>query len=126
MIQKLERSSGKTVGFRLSGEVTDNEYKTFANDIETIIADKGNVRLLLILEYPQELTLKAVWDNLIFWIKHINDIERLAIVGQKEWERWLEFLEHPFVNADVRYYKKSQLKEAWTWLISKTNHDYEK
>jgi hypothetical protein len=116
MIQKLKESSEKVIGFKLSGILTDNEYKGFVAEVETIIADKDKIRLLMIVDYPQDFELKAVWDDMIFWIRHIKDIERLAIVGQKKWEKWLEFLEHPFIKTEVRYYDKSRLQEAWTWL----------
>lgn len=118
MLQKLDDSSKNIVGFKLSGKVTDPEFKSFAAEIEKTIAGEGKIKLLLVTEYPQEFTLKATWDNIVFWIKHIKDIERLAIVGQKEWEKWVELLEHPFISTEVRYYSKSRLKEAWTWLKS--------
>jgi hypothetical protein len=118
MIQKLKESSGKAIGFKLSGKLTDSEYKAFVAGVETIIADQGKIRLLMIVDYPQDFDLKAAWDNLVFWIKHIRDIERLAIVGQKEWEKWLELLEKPFIHAEVQYYKKSNIQDAWNWIKS--------
>lgn len=118
MFQKLKQSSGKIVGFKLSGNITDGELKAFVADIEKVVADEGRIRLLLIMDYPQKFELKAVWDDMIFWMKHIRDIERLAIVGQKEWEKWIELFGRPFIRTDVRYYSKSHLQEAWTWFRS--------
>jgi hypothetical protein len=118
MLRKLNSSSENIVGFRLSGKITVREFKKFSDEVEKTIADEGKIRLLLTMEYPQDFTLKAVWSDLIFWTRHIKDIERLAIVGQKEWEKWVEILEHPFIRTEVRYYDKSRLEEAWTWLRS--------
>jgi len=118
MIQKLKESSGKAIGFRFRGELIDKEYKGFVAEVEAIIADQGKIRLLMVVDYPQEFDLKAAWDDLAFWIKHIKDIDRLAIVGQKEWEKWLELLEKPFIHTKVKYYKKSNIKDAWNWIKS--------
>jgi hypothetical protein len=118
MIQRLKESSGKAIGFKFSGELTDKEYKGFVAEVETIIADQGKIRLLMIVDYPQGFDLKAAWDDLVFWIKHIKNIERLAIVGQKEWEKWLELLEKPFIHTEVKYYNKSNTKDAWDWIKS--------
>jgi hypothetical protein len=118
MLRKLDDSSGNIIGFKLSGKITDREFKAFAAEVEKTVTDKGKVKLLLITDYPQEFSLKAIWDELVFWTKHIEEIERLAIVGQKEWEKWLGLLEHTFISTEVRYYNKSRLKEAWTWLKS--------
>jgi len=114
MLQKLKQSSGKIVGFKLSGNLTDGEFRAFVTDVEKVVADEGRIRLFLTMDYPQKLELKAVWDDVIFWIRHIKDIERLAIVGQKEWEKWIELFERPFIRTEVRYYSKSHLQEAWT------------
>lgn len=118
MIQKLKESSGKVLEVKLSGKLTDKEYKGFVTEVEKIISDKGKIRLLITVDYPQDFDLKAAWDDLVFWTKHIKDIERLAIVGQKEWEKWLELLEKPFIHAEVKYYKTSNIKDAWNWIKS--------
>lgn len=118
MIQKLKESSGKAVGFKFSGELTDNEFKKFASEVETIIADHGKIRLLMVVDYPQEFDLKAAWDDLLFWIKHTKDIDRLAIVGQKKWEKWLELLGKPFIRAEVEYYENANVRNAWDWVKS--------
>lgn len=118
MIQKLKKSSGRAVGFKFSGELADNEYKEFIAEIERIIADQGKIRLLMAVDYPQDFDLKAAWDDVVFWIKHIRDIDRLAIVGQKEWEKSLELLAEPFIHTDVKYYKTSDIEDAWNWIKS--------
>ena len=118
MIQKLKESSGKAIGFKFSGEITDNEYKGFVAEVENSVSVEGKIQLLMVVDYPQDFDLKAAWDDLVFWIKHINNIERLAIVGQREWEKWLELLEKPFIHTEVKYYKTSNIENAWNWIKS--------
>ena len=118
MIQKLKGSSGKEIGFKFSGELTDKDYKGFVAEVEAIISEQAQIRLLMIVDYPQDFDLKAAWDDFVFWIKHIKDIERLAIVGQKEWEKWFGILEKPFIHTKVKYYKRSNIKDAWNWIKS--------
>jgi hypothetical protein len=118
MFQKLKQSSGKIAGFKLSGKITDREFKAFVADVEKVVADEGSIRLFLTMDYPQKFDPKAAWDDVIFWIGHIRDIERLAIVGQREWEKWIELFSRPFIRTEVRYYSKLRLQEAWTWLSS--------
>jgi len=115
MLQKLNTTPGKIIGFKFSGTLTDKDYKSFAAQVEQAVADKGKIRLLLMMDYPQQLTLKAVWDSVLFWTKHIEDIERLAVVGQKSWEKWIERLEQTFIKTQV-YYSQLSLEEALTWL----------
>ena len=116
MLQKLNTTPGKIIGFKFSDTLTDEDSKSFATQIEKAVANEGKIRLLLMMDYPQPLTLKAVWDNLLFWIKHIEDIEQLAIVGQKSWEKWIEFIEQPFIKTEVKYFDKPSFEVALAWL----------
>ena len=118
MFQKLKQSSGKIIGFKLSGNITDGEFRAFVADVEKVVADEGRIIPLLIMDYPQKFELKAVWDDVIFWIRHIKDIKRLAIVGQKEWGKWIELFGRPFIRTEVGYYSTSHLQEIRTWLRS--------
>ena len=118
MFQKLDKSSGNIVGVKLTGKLTDEDFENFVPEIENIIASEGKIRLLMLMDYPQEFELKAALDDLVFWAKHLRDIERLAIVGQKDWEKWIALLEKPFVGTEVKYYNASRLQDAWSWLRS--------
>jgi hypothetical protein len=118
MFEKLSESSGNIIGVKLAGILTDEDYKYFVPELEKIISAHSKIRLLLLTAYPQKFKPKAAWDDLVFWIKHIKNIERLAIVGQKEWEKWIELLEKPFIRTEVKYYSASCLQDAWSWLRS--------
>ena len=118
MIEILQESSGNIVGFKTSSILTDEDYKKFVPELEKIISAHSKIRLLLLMDYPQKFKPKAAWDDLVFWVKHIKNIERLAIVGQKEWEKWIELLEKPFIKTEVKYYNTSCLQDAWSWLRS--------
>ena len=118
MIEKLKQSSGKVVGFKLVDKITDQDFKSFMPEVEKLIAEHGNIRLLMIVVYPERFEPKATWDDLVFWVKDAKYIERLAIVGQKNWEKWLALLEKPFLKTEVKYYNTSRLQDAWNWLRS--------
>ena len=118
MIEKLKQSSGKVVGVKLVDKITDQDFKSFIPEVEKLIAEHGNIRLLVIVDYPERFEPKATWDDLVFWVKDAKYIERLAIVGQKDWEKWLALLEKPFLKTEVKYYNTSRLQDAWSWLRS--------
>jgi hypothetical protein len=55
MFQKLKRSYGKIVGFKLSGNITDGEPKAFVADVEKVVVDESRIRLFLIMDYHKNL-----------------------------------------------------------------------
>jgi hypothetical protein len=60
--------------------------------------------------------LHAVWDDLKFGFKHYGDFERIAMVGNRKWEKWMVQMSKPFTKAKVRYFDVSQVENAWAWL----------
>ena len=116
MIEKLSKSSGRVVGFKLSGMLTDEDYQTLVPQLEKIIEETGALSMLMEFEDFHGWEPKAAWDDFKFAIKHGKDLERLAIVGDKAWEEWIAKLSKPFTTAEVKYYDTSQIEEAWEWL----------
>jgi hypothetical protein len=59
-----------------------------------------------------------MWEDLKFDLKHWKDIERLAIVGDKKWEKGMAAFCKPFTKAQIRYFDAAQVAEAREWLES--------
>ena len=116
MFAKLKGSSGGVIGFKLSGKLTDDDYKAFIPELEKAIKESGTVRLLWSMEDFHGWELHAAWDDVKYWMKYNHAIDRIALVGDKKWEEWMTKLSKPFAKAEVKYYNHTQLHEAWDWL----------
>ena len=58
----------------------------------------------------------AAWEDTKFGVKHFNDIERLAIVGENQWEKGMAFITKPFTMAKVHYFDITEREAAERWL----------
>lgn len=113
---------GSTLAIRASGKLTHQDYQSFLPKLEEKIKQAGKVSLLLELDNFSGWDLKAAKDDFTFALKHMGDLERIAIVGDKSWEHWMTIMAKPFLLlGSVRYYNKEQLQEAWGWLREKEN-----
>ena len=50
MIEILQTDSPKIVGFKLTGKLHDDDYKSFVPAVEKILAAEGKVRLFALFE----------------------------------------------------------------------------
>jgi hypothetical protein len=116
MIETLQTNSPKVAGFRLSGKLHDEDYKTFVPTLEAAIAAQGKVRLLAQLENFHGWDMHAAWDDFKFGMQHYHDFERIAMVGDRKWEKWMAALCKPFSKAEVRYFDASEAEAAWAWI----------
>jgi hypothetical protein len=116
MIEQLPESSPKTLGFRMSGKLHDEDYKKFVPVVEAAVAKQGKVRLLAQFEDFHGWDLHALWDDIKFATKHCADIERIALVGDRKWEEWMAKVCKPFTLAKIRYFDAAQADQARAWL----------
>ncbi len=123
MIETIETGSPKVVGFRFCGKLHDGDYQQFAPKMETILTAEGSVRLFIQLDDFHGWDLHAAWDDFKFSLRHYSDFERIAMVGDRKWEQWMASFCRLFTKAKVRYFDRSEVYAAWTWLLEDVEDD---
>ena len=92
MIEQLPGSTGKILGFKMSGKLHDADYKTFVPMIDDAIAKQGKVRLLAQFHDLQGWDLHALWDDTKFATTHGTKIGALRWSarrrGRSGWRRY--------------------------------------
>jgi len=119
MIQELTSPYEHVIGFQLSGKLHDEDYKTFVPRIDQAIAEEGKLRLLSQFHDFQGWDTHALWDDIQFATTHCNKIEKIALVGDKNWEKWMAQVCKPFTMAQVKYFDVALIDDAWSWLAEK-------
>src|SRR5712672_833122 len=116
MIEPLTAPSEKVLGFTLSGKLHDEDYKKYVQLIDAAIAKQGKVRLLAQFHDFHGWDLHALWDDIRFSTTHCTKIERVALVGDKFWEKWMAKVCKPFTMAKIRYFDAAEIAAAKAWL----------
>jgi len=115
MIEQLTSPSATALGFKLSGTLHDTDYKTFVPLIDAAAAT-GKVRLLAQFHDFHGWDMHALWDDLQFSTTHCTKFDRIALVGDKAWEKWMAKICAPFTMAKIRYFDAAAVDAAWAWL----------
>ena len=116
MIETIQTDSPKIVGFKLHGKLHDEDYKTFVPAVDAAVAAEGKVRMLAQFEDFHGWDMRAMWDDIKFARRHYSDFDRIAMVGDRWWEKWLATICKPFTKAKVRYFDTTKADDAWAWL----------
>jgi len=100
----------------LHGRLSREDYERLVPETERMILQKGKIRVLVTMHDFHGWDAGALWEDIKWDAKHFNDIERLAIVGDKTWHKWMAGFCKPFTSAEIRYFTLEQLVEAQAWL----------
>ena len=111
-IELTENNGGKILEVRVSGKLTHEDYERFVPEFERLVKQNGKIRVLFEMSDFHGWKAGAVWDDIKFDAKHFSDIERLAMIGDKRWEKGMSVFCKPFTTAKVRYFDQAQAAEA--------------
>lgn len=100
----------------LTGKLTKEDYGHFAPFVESAINRHGKIRMLVVMRDFHGWTTGALWEDIKFDWRHFRDIERLALVGDRQWEAGMAVFCKPFTTATIKYFDSSQLDEAKLWI----------
>jgi hypothetical protein len=117
MIEKLDRSSGEVVGYKVVGKVTAEDYDQLEPEIRALVEEHdSDVRVLIDLQEFAGEEVRAWLPDLKFGHRFHDDIAKMAIVGDKRWQEWMTMLVDPFYSRDAKFFDSDQIDAAWTWL----------
>jgi hypothetical protein len=116
MLEKLEDSAGSVVGYKVVGKVTVQDYRKLEPAIENLANQHDSVKLLFDLRECSGEEVKAWLPDLKFGQRFHDRIGKMAIVGDKRWQRWLTALVSPWYAKEGRFFLPEESDEAWTWL----------
>jgi hypothetical protein len=115
-LELQEHAEQNVVEVKASGKLTAEDYRQFAPELERFIRERGRIRMLFDMHDFHGWKAGAMWEDYKFGRQQGGSLERLALVGEKRWQRWSARLCHLFTNGEVRYFDRSQADEAAVWV----------
>ncbi|MEP6947241.1 MAG: STAS/SEC14 domain-containing protein [Acidobacteriota bacterium] len=115
-IKLNEENGGKILVIHVSGTLVKEDYPKFVSEFERLLQTHGKPRLLFDMIGFHGWDAGAAWEDLKFGVHHYNDIDRMAMVGDKKWQHAIEIIFKPFSPAPIRYFDHADESGARKWL----------
>ena len=112
-IRELYR--GKLIVVHITGKLQVADYNNFAPVVEQAIEAHRKISLVVEMTDFKGWGLGALWEDIKFDARHFGDFERIAMIGEKQWEAAMAFFCKPFTSADVRFFDHAHVQEAIAW-----------
>jgi hypothetical protein len=108
--------AGHYLAVDASEKLRREDYQRLVPEVEHMMEERGKVRMLFHMHDFHGWSAGAMWDDTKFAFRHYRDIERLAVVGEKRWQRAMTTFCRPFTRARIRYFPSAQEESARQWL----------
>ena len=116
MAIQLQEKHTNALEVRVSGKLAKEDYDQLVPEFERLLKEHGKLRILFEMADFHGWRVGALWEDLKFDFKHFTHIERVAMVGDKKWEKAMSLFCKPFTTAKVRYFDRAEIEHAREWL----------
>lgn len=117
-IELNEDTDAKLLEVKASGKLPKEDYNHFEPAVESLIDSAGKIKVLFCMYDFHGWELGAVWEDTKFATKHYRDIEKLAMVGENTWEKWMATIRKPFTMSTIKYFDAGEEQAAKDWLMT--------
>ncbi len=100
----------------VENKLTNHDFDKIVPIVNQKIMAHGMIRLYYEMKNYKGWTFQAFWRDLYMDLKYRNKVDKIAMVGEKSWEKWLSDAIKPFSGAEVRFYGFPQKEEALAWI----------
>ncbi|MFZ5829184.1 MAG: STAS/SEC14 domain-containing protein [Planctomycetota bacterium] len=115
-VELEQEQDGRILVIRATGKLTKEDYERFVPEFNGLVGRHGKIRIVFEMQDFHGWTAGALWEDTKVDFKHFRDIEKLAMVGDKAWEKGMSVFCKPFTTAEIRYFDLSQVDEARAWI----------
>jgi hypothetical protein len=119
MFTILPESTDTSIGFKISGKVTSEDYEVIVPKLDEAIRAHGKVNLLMVMgDFDGISGLDAAKADYKLGTHQYRQVEKAAFVSDKKWLEWVVKIMDPFTRrTDERLFELDQLDEAWQWVL---------
>ena len=125
MLQLLDFTGENIIATKANDLLGIKDYEKIHPFIHNIINTGKKVRWYFEMDDGSISNSTGFWEDGIIEINygnmkftHSDDIETIAIVGDKKWEKCMLSIMKPFTKANLRYFELSEKKKAKEWIIN--------
>jgi hypothetical protein len=114
---KIQPEEGNLTVLRITGLLRKAELDAVQKAEAGRWDPATRIKLLVIVEKFEGWERNVDWGDMTFFLKHGNQIEKMAVVADPRWkDELLMFAGAGFRKAQVKFFSPGQLATARAWL----------
>jgi hypothetical protein len=115
VIEALTDLPDGVIGFEVSGKLVASDYTDVMLPAVLEAAERGKIRLVLVIAGFDGLSGGAVWQDLKLGVEHLRAWKRVAVVTDLEWMTHLLALFGWMTPGEVSHFPMAERAEAVAW-----------
>ena len=115
---EMEVISGNALKITAPKKLYADDFQQIAPKVDSFISQLGKIRLLIdVSNFNGWSNAAALLSHIRFVKDHHQKVERIAVVGARNWQHWVIGVVRMILHPEVRAYDRSQQSEALRWIV---------
>lgn len=116
MLELLDLPDTNIVGFRLEDTLTEDDYDVLDSELSHELEAHTTTRVFFEIDDVDGWEPEDEWESLAFDIRHVQEVDKVAIVGDDTWDRLVDKIELLFPVSQIQSYDSEDREEALEWI----------
>lgn len=117
MSAEIIANTNSLVTIKISGKLTATDLAALQKSASALFHQQGRMRVLVLTENFAGWAKDGDWGDLSFQMEHDGDMERMAIVGERQWlDLALMFTAKGLRKFPIEYFLPADEARARAWL----------
>lgn len=116
MHELLDFPDPNLLAVELRDTLTEEDYEVLGSTLADHLKKHTTTRVLFVMDDVDDWEPEERWKDLAFDIRHLSDLDKVAVVGDDLWETWLDKVELLFPTSVIQTYDAEDQEEAIDWL----------
>jgi hypothetical protein len=108
--------NGVAVEAHAHGTLDGTDYDALLPELDALMKQGRPLSFLLFMDDFHGWDLESLARELKWDLEHRGRVRKVAVVGDKAWEKWTVMLSAIFLPGNVRYFPRAESDEARTWV----------
>lgn len=118
MLQIIDIKQDNVIATIATGKLEQQDLEKVHPIIHSILGKNLKVRWYFEMNDFQGWHIEGLWKDFSKDVDHEKEYEKIALVGEKKWQKWATQFMKPFCNAEIKYFGPDQKQEAKIWIES--------
>ncbi|HEY0897100.1 MAG TPA: STAS/SEC14 domain-containing protein [Sphingobacteriaceae bacterium] len=114
----LNETEGNLVAVRVSGTLTERDFDRYRVLLREKMELYGEIRLYFEMLDFTGWKPASFLENALFDLVHSRKFGKVAMVGEKDWQRWAAGLADLVKAGRVRYFPWHEREFAMAWILN--------
>ncbi|ODS24210.1 hypothetical protein AB835_04855 [Candidatus Endobugula sertula] len=102
--------------FKVVGKLTHKDYEIITPMVDSALGEvrEAKVNVLIDVTEMEGWELRAAWDDFKLGLKHGGEFKKIAIYGNKNWQKMTAKVGSWFISGEIKYF--DTFDQAMDWL----------